>query len=66
MKDSYDAYSKSKAGYFPFVETAEGELNGLLESLASKASVVISDDYPDILFHKWQLKEKGLLHVSMK
>ena len=61
MKDSYDAYSKSKAGYFPFVETAEGELNGLLESLASKASVVISDDYPAYFIPQMAAKGKGII-----
>ena len=46
MKNSFDVFETSKAGYFPFVETSEGEIDGLFESLIKKACVVIGDDFP--------------------
>ena len=61
MKDNYDLLNETKAGYFPFVETSEGKINGLLESLASKASVVISDDYPAYFIPQMSAKGKGIV-----
>ena len=63
MKDNYDLLNETKAGYFPFVETSEGKINGLLESLASKASVVISDDYPAYFIPQMAAKGLSLIHI---
>ena len=38
--------ASSTVMYYPYVEMAEGEGKGLLEALAKKACVVVTDDFP--------------------
>ena len=61
MKNNFDVFEKSKAGYFPFVETNEGEIDGLFESLIKKACVVIGDDFPAFFIPQMSAKGKGLI-----
>jgi deoxyribodipyrimidine photo-lyase len=46
MRDNQDQLGNTAAFYYPFVERKKGEGRGLIRALASKASVVITDDYP--------------------
>lgn len=50
MVDNQAAFEKSSALYFPYVEPTTHNAKGLLIQLASKAQVVVSDDFP-CFFH---------------
>ncbi|MFO0820220.1 MAG: deoxyribodipyrimidine photolyase [Pirellulales bacterium] len=39
-------FADSPITYFPYLEPAQGEAEGLLDSLAQSACVVVTDDYP--------------------
>ena len=46
MADNARRLSSGLAGYYPFVESYKGEGRGLLETLAQKAAVIVTDDFP--------------------
>ncbi len=46
MADNARSLKKSKVLYYPYVEAVKGGGKGLIESLAQKSCVVITDDYP--------------------
>ena len=46
MQDQARAFADAGVTYFPFVERHEGEGSGLLEALASRACVVVTDLFP--------------------
>ncbi len=46
MADNRRALQRRNAVYFPFVELEKGAGRGLLAELATRAAVVITDDYP--------------------
>ena len=46
MADNARRYAGTPTTYYPYLEPEPGVGRGLLEHLASKACVVISDDYP--------------------
>lgn len=46
MADNAAAFEQSPAVYYPYVEPASGEGRGLVETWASQASVVVTDDFP--------------------
>lgn len=46
MADNAVEAADTPALYFPYVETTAGEGSGLLEALAERACVVVTDDYP--------------------
>ncbi|MDX1503888.1 MAG: deoxyribodipyrimidine photolyase [Thermoanaerobaculia bacterium] len=46
MRDNARAFEGSGALYYPYVEPEEGAGKGLLEALAERAAVVVTDDYP--------------------
>jgi deoxyribodipyrimidine photo-lyase len=46
MEDNRRAFEKSPIVYYPYLEPHVGAGEGLLSKLASKAAVVITDDYP--------------------
>jgi deoxyribodipyrimidine photo-lyase len=39
-------FAQRRALYYPYLERSEGEGSGLLEALAERAAVVVTDDYP--------------------
>ncbi|HEX2203398.1 MAG TPA: hypothetical protein VHG91_08870 [Longimicrobium sp.] len=47
MADQAAAFAKSGVRHHPYVEPAPGEGRGLLEALAARASVVVTDGFPD-------------------
>lgn len=46
MADNREQLSKSPVCYYPYVEPKHGAGSGLLESLAEKAAVVVTDEFP--------------------
>ncbi|MEM6291285.1 MAG: deoxyribodipyrimidine photolyase [Myxococcota bacterium] len=46
MHDNAERFTKRGATYYPYLERAEGEGKGLVESLAERACVVVTDDFP--------------------
>ncbi len=46
MAANAEHFAKRKVLYYPYVERAAGEGSGLLEALAKRASVVVTDDFP--------------------
>ena len=46
MADNRRAFQGTPAGYFPYVEEEAGAGSGLLEALARRAAVVVTDDFP--------------------
>ncbi len=46
MSDNRAQASLSGHGYFPYVELSPGCGTGLIESLAAKAAVIVTDDFP--------------------
>ncbi|WP_298862301.1 FAD-binding domain-containing protein [uncultured Gimesia sp.] len=46
MRDNQERFQESSATYYCYVEPAPGHGAGLLEALAAKASVIVTDDFP--------------------
>lgn len=46
MVDNEAAFTQAGVSYFPYVEPAQNKGKGLLEALAQRACVVVTDDYP--------------------
>ena len=46
MADNRAAFDRPGVRYLPYLESEHGAGSGLLETLASQASVVVTDDYP--------------------
>lgn len=46
MADNASALADRNATYYPYLERTSGDGSGLLEALASRASVVVTDDFP--------------------
>lgn len=46
MRANQAAFADSPITYFPYLETRSGEGSGLLEWLAERAAVVVTDDFP--------------------
>ncbi|MDC0937109.1 deoxyribodipyrimidine photolyase [Pirellulales bacterium] len=46
MADNSQRFAKKSALYYPYIEAKPGAGKGLLKQLASRASVVVSDDFP--------------------
>ncbi len=46
MADNARSFSGSDASYYPYVETEVGAGRGLLKTLASRACLVVTDDFP--------------------
>ena len=59
MKEMNNEISKSNAYYYPYVETAPNESEGLLQDIAKKASVVVTDDYPTYFVPQMTAKASG-------
>ncbi len=46
MSDNEAALEGSEIGYYPYVEPRNGAGKGLLEALAGRAAVIVTDDFP--------------------
>ncbi len=54
MRDNRARLADGPAFYHPYVEPAEGDGKGLLEALARKACLVVSDDFPCFFLPRMQ------------
>ncbi len=52
MRDNARALEGTGIGYYPYLEPERGAGSGLLEALANRASVVITDDYPTFFLRR--------------
>ncbi len=46
MRDNAGAFADTAVGYLPYVEPRVGAAKGLLDELASRAAVVVTDEFP--------------------
>ena len=46
MRDNAAAFQATGVGYHPYLERSPGEGRGLLQALAERAAVVVTDDFP--------------------
>ena len=46
MRDNAAAFARTPAVYYPYVEPEPGNGSGLLEALAARAALVVTDDFP--------------------
>ena len=46
MRDNAEAFARSRARYVPYVEPRAGDGKGLLQALARRACVVVTDEFP--------------------
>ncbi len=46
MRDNAERFSSRSVTYFPYLEREAGEGSGLLEALAKRACIVVTDDFP--------------------
>lgn len=58
MRDNASELRDSDAFYYPYVEPTSGAGSGLIETLAAKASAVVTDDYP-CFFHPRMIQWAG-------
>jgi deoxyribodipyrimidine photo-lyase len=58
MADNLDRAASHPVLYYPYVEPAPGAGRGLLETLASRAAIVVTDDYPGF-FHPNMMTAAG-------
>ncbi len=52
MADNARSLKKNNVLYYPYVEEVKGEGKGLIEALAEKSCVVITDDFPSFFLHR--------------
>lgn len=56
----------ARVGYYPYVEPKAGAGKGLLEALAGKAALVITDDYPSFFLPRAVVAAARKLRVAME
>lgn len=66
MADQARAFAAAGITYHPWVERTEGEGSGLLESLAARACVVVTDDYPCFFIPRMQAAAEQRLDVLLE
>lgn len=66
MAANAGALAGTGAGYLAFVESRQGEGKGLLEALASRACVVVTDDYPCFFLPRMQEAAAPRMGVLME
>jgi deoxyribodipyrimidine photo-lyase len=66
MSDNRSATGDTPLLYYPYVEKAAGDGAGLLEALAAKACVVVTDDYPCFFLPKMLAAVASRLGVAVE
>jgi deoxyribodipyrimidine photo-lyase len=66
MEDNARALAKSRVLYHPYVEETPGASSGLLEALASRASVVVTDELPPFFVPKADAEAVARLPVRIE
>ena len=66
MVDNARAFAEAGVSYYPHVEPEEGAGKGLLEALASRACVVVADEYPAFFLPRMLRAAAGKVDVRME
>lgn len=66
MRANAAAFADSPVRYLPYVEPAEGEGRGLLEALAARACVVVTDDWPGFFLPRMVAAAAARLPVRLE
>jgi deoxyribodipyrimidine photo-lyase len=66
MADTFEALAGSPVAYYPWIEPAPGAGRGLLEALARRASVVVTDDTPAFFYPAMLRAAAGQLEVRLE
>jgi deoxyribodipyrimidine photo-lyase len=66
MQDNANALAQAPVTHFSYVEPAPGAGRGLMERLASRACVVVTDDFPAFFLPKLLQAVSGRLDVRME
>ncbi len=66
MRDNHRACEARGVLYYPYLEPARGEGKGLLERLAARAAVVVTDDFPGFFLPRMLDKAAGTLPVRVE
>jgi len=66
MADNRDAVDGRKATYHPYVEPERGHGSGLLEALAGRAAVVVTDEFPTFFLPRMVAAAAGRLDVRLE
>ena len=66
MADSAAAFAKAGVRHHPYVEPADGAGKGLLEALASRACVVVTDEFPEFFLPRMVAAAGDRLSVRLE
>ena len=66
MRDQAAALSAGPVGYFPYVEQNEGDGSGLLEALADRAAVIVTDEFPCFFLPRMVAAAAGTVSVRLE
>ena len=66
MRDNLDAFARTPLTYHPYVEPTPGAARGLLEALAARACVVVTDDWPCVFIPRLQAAAAERLDVCLE
>ncbi len=66
MADNQRALAGSGVGYYPYVEREVGEGRGLLDALARRAAVVVTDDFPAFFLPRMTAAAASRLDVRLE
>ena len=66
MRDNARALEQSGIGYLPYVEPARGAGKGLLEALAERAAVVVTDEFPSFFLPRMVEAAAAKLDVKLE
>ena len=63
MKDVDENISNTNAYYYPYAEESPNESEELFSELASRAAVVVTDDYPTYFVPQMTARAKGVINT---
>ncbi len=66
MRDNLGAFAGSGIGYYPYVESESGAGRGLLEALAARAAVVVTDEFPCFFLPRMVSAAAGRIGVKLE
>lgn len=66
MADQERAFEDTSVCYYPYLESQPGTGSGLLEALAERAAVVVTDDFPCFFLPRMQQAVAGRLGVRLE
>lgn len=66
MEENQRRFAKTSAHYLPYVERAPGDGKGLIEALAARACLVVSDDWPAFFVPKMQAAAAARVDVRFE